>query len=56
MSNEQRLIEVMPELLAEVQKVRLEIKGMRKDFNIRSRQDHFEWSDDSSTSTTPSQY
>ncbi len=34
--NEQRLIEVMSELLAEVHEMRLEIKGMREDFNTRT--------------------
>ncbi len=31
MKNEEKLIEVMPELLAEVHEMRLEIKGMRED-------------------------
>jgi hypothetical protein len=33
MNNEEKLIEVMSELLAEVHEMRLEIKGMREDFN-----------------------
>jgi hypothetical protein len=36
MNNEQRLIEVMSELLPEVHEMRLEIKGMRDDFNTRT--------------------
>ena len=35
MNNEEKLIEVMAELLAEVHEMRLEIKGMREDFNTR---------------------
>lgn len=35
MINEEKLIEVMAELLAEVHEMRLEIKGMREDFNTR---------------------
>lgn len=33
MKDEEKLIEVMAELLAEVHEMRLEIKGMRDDFN-----------------------
>jgi hypothetical protein len=36
MNNEQRLIEVRSELLAEVHDMRLEIKGMREDLNSRT--------------------
>ena len=35
MKDEQKLIEVMSELLAEVHEMRLEIKGMRTDLNGR---------------------
>ena len=36
MKEEERLIEVMTELLAEVHEMRLEVKGMREDFNNRT--------------------
>lgn len=35
MSDQQKLIEVMAELLAEVHEMRMEIKGMRDDVNNR---------------------
>jgi hypothetical protein len=36
MENENRLMEVMSELLAEIHEMRIEIKGMREDLNTRT--------------------